>query len=100
MLLTYENEVILTNEVYGDKALPYLVPSYNIRIECPLALVDKVGTAGVATGGRAEVGGATCAKCRTAFLPTRQLYPCPPPLRLSPPRSIPLPLPGNPHLRR
>ncbi len=43
VLLTYENEVILTNEVYGDKALPYLVPSYNIRIECPLALVDKVG---------------------------------------------------------
>ncbi|KXZ50057.1 hypothetical protein GPECTOR_18g37 [Gonium pectorale] len=42
VLLTYENEVILTNEVYGDKALPYLVPSYNIRIECPLALVDKV----------------------------------------------------------
>ncbi|KAG2486189.1 hypothetical protein HYH03_015151 [Edaphochlamys debaryana] len=42
VLLTYENEVILTNEVYGDKALPYLVPNYNIRIECPLALVDKV----------------------------------------------------------
>lgn len=42
VLLTYENEVILTNEVYGDKALPYLVPSYNIRIECPLALVDRV----------------------------------------------------------
>ncbi len=51
MLLTYENEVILTNEVYGDKALPYLVPSFNIRIECPLALVDKASR-GAGAGGR------------------------------------------------
>ena len=30
-------------QVYGaDKALPYVVPSPNVRIECPLALVDKV----------------------------------------------------------
>lgn len=42
VLLTYENEVILTNEVYGDKALPYIVPKHNVKIECPLALVDKV----------------------------------------------------------
>lgn len=42
VLLTYENEVVLTNEVYGDKALPYLVPTRNIRIECPLSTVDRV----------------------------------------------------------
>ncbi|KAI8471299.1 MAG: hypothetical protein J3K34DRAFT_417739 [Monoraphidium minutum] len=43
VLLTYENEVVLTNQVYGsDKALPYVVPSPNVRIACPLALVDKV----------------------------------------------------------
>ncbi|KIY99437.1 Sulfate-binding protein Flags: Precursor [Monoraphidium neglectum] len=43
VLLTYENEVVLTNEVYGkQKALPYVVPSPNVRIACPLALVDKV----------------------------------------------------------
>lgn len=30
-------------QVYGeDKALQYVVPSPNVRIECPLALVDKV----------------------------------------------------------
>lgn len=30
-------------QVYGpDKSLPYVVPSPNVRIECPLALVDKV----------------------------------------------------------
>lgn len=30
-------------QVYGEeKALPYVVPSPNVRIECPLALVDKV----------------------------------------------------------
>ncbi|KAF8058434.1 sbpA [Scenedesmus sp. PABB004] len=43
VLLTYENEVVLTNQVYGaGKALPYVVPSPNVRIECPLALVDRV----------------------------------------------------------
>ncbi|WIA37764.1 hypothetical protein OEZ86_014637 [Tetradesmus obliquus] len=43
VLLTYENEVVLTNQVYGpEKALPYVVPSPNVRIECPMALVDKV----------------------------------------------------------
>eukprot|EP00195_Chlamydomonas_chlamydogama_P009412 CAMPEP_0202890210 /NCGR_PEP_ID=MMETSP1392-20130828/709_1 /ASSEMBLY_ACC=CAM_ASM_000868 /TAXON_ID=225041 /ORGANISM="Chlamydomonas chlamydogama, Strain SAG 11-48b" /LENGTH=428 /DNA_ID=CAMNT_0049573747 /DNA_START=132 /DNA_END=1418 /DNA_ORIENTATION=+ len=42
VLLTYENEVILTNEVYGDKALPYVIPTENVRIECPIAVVDKV----------------------------------------------------------
>jgi sulfate transport system substrate-binding protein len=31
------------SQVYGeDKALPYVVPSPNVRIECPLALVEKV----------------------------------------------------------
>lgn len=30
-------------QVYGaEKALPYVVPSPNVRIECPLALVDRV----------------------------------------------------------
>uniref|UniRef100_A0A7S0WZ40 Sulfate-binding protein n=1 Tax=Chlamydomonas leiostraca TaxID=1034604 RepID=A0A7S0WZ40_9CHLO len=42
VLLTYENEVVLTNAVYGDKALPYVVPRDNVRIECPISLVDKV----------------------------------------------------------
>ncbi|MEW5300457.1 MAG: hypothetical protein WDW36_003387 [Sanguina aurantia] len=42
VLLTYENEVTLTNEVYGDAALPYVVPSRNIRIECPVSMVDGV----------------------------------------------------------
>jgi hypothetical protein len=29
--------------VYGpEKALPYVVPTPNVRIECPLALVDRV----------------------------------------------------------
>ncbi|KAJ9512672.1 hypothetical protein QJQ45_018824 [Haematococcus lacustris] len=42
VLLTYENEVVLTNAVYGDKALPYVVPGCNVRIECPIALVDAV----------------------------------------------------------
>lgn len=42
MLLTYENEVILTNMHYGEKALPYVVPPCNIRIECPVSQVDKV----------------------------------------------------------
>lgn len=79
VLLTYENEVVLTNQVgaplgagggarakahtrhppacsattprraaqrqvYGDdKALPYVVPSPNVRISCPLALVRPAG---------------------------------------------------------
>ncbi len=43
MLLTYENEVVLTNEMYGAKALPYIVPKDNIRIACPISIVDKVG---------------------------------------------------------
>ncbi|PNH05418.1 Sulfate-binding protein [Tetrabaena socialis] len=68
VLLTYENEVILTNEVYGDKALPYLVPSYNIRIECPLALVDKV----VEARGP-EVMQAAVEFCRYLFTPAAQL---------------------------
>lgn len=38
---THSARVLL--QVYGeDKALPYVVPSPNVRIECPLALVDKV----------------------------------------------------------
>ena len=42
VLLTYENEVILTNRVYGEKALPYEVPRCNVRIECPVSQVDEV----------------------------------------------------------
>ncbi|KAG1657790.1 hypothetical protein FOA52_008180 [Chlamydomonas sp. UWO 241] len=42
VLLTYENEVILTNEIYGAKALPYVVPRDNIRIACPIAMVERV----------------------------------------------------------
>jgi len=42
VLLTYENEVILTNMHYGDKALPYVVPPCNVRIECPISQVDQV----------------------------------------------------------
>eukprot|EP01026_Neomeris_dumetosa_P018568 TRINITY_DN17298_c0_g2_i1.p2 TRINITY_DN17298_c0_g2~~TRINITY_DN17298_c0_g2_i1.p2 ORF type:complete len:186 (-),score=39.56 TRINITY_DN17298_c0_g2_i1:225-782(-) len=43
VLLTYENEVKLTNMNLGDgKALPYVVPQKNIRVECPIAIVDKV----------------------------------------------------------
>jgi len=42
VLLTYENEVILTNTHYGDKALPYVVPPCNVRIECPVSQVDEV----------------------------------------------------------
>jgi len=30
--LNYENEVILTNETYGDKALPYVVPDNNVLV--------------------------------------------------------------------
>ncbi|EFJ41961.1 hypothetical protein VOLCADRAFT_40475, partial [Volvox carteri f. nagariensis] len=67
VLLTYENEVILTNEVYGDKALPYLVPSYNIRIECPLALVDKV-----VEGRGPQVQKAATTFCRFLFTPAAQ----------------------------
>eukprot|EP00899_Mesostigma_viride_P013158 jgi/Mesvir1/21843/Mv04225-RA.2 len=48
VLLTYENEVILTNMMYskegGDAtkmALPYVIPTPNVRIEMPITLVDK-----------------------------------------------------------
>ena len=41
-LLTYENEVVITNDIYGAaKALPYTAPSPNVRIACPLALVRR-----------------------------------------------------------
>jgi len=30
--LNYENEVILTNETYGDGALPYVVPDNNVLV--------------------------------------------------------------------
>ncbi|KAL3130825.1 hypothetical protein ABBQ38_000160 [Trebouxia sp. C0009 RCD-2024] len=39
--LNYENEVILTNEMYGEDALPYVVPDNNVLIEFPVAIVDK-----------------------------------------------------------
>ncbi|KAI3437870.1 hypothetical protein D9Q98_000316 [Chlorella vulgaris] len=41
VLLTYENEAIFTNLVVPEKdRLPFIVPDQNIRIQCPLALVD------------------------------------------------------------
>jgi sulfate transport system substrate-binding protein len=41
VLLTYENEAIFTNLVVPEKdRLPFIVPNNNIRIQCPLALVD------------------------------------------------------------
>lgn len=30
--LNYENEVILTNEMYGEDALPYVVPDNNVLV--------------------------------------------------------------------
>ncbi|KAI7842666.1 hypothetical protein COHA_003770 [Chlorella ohadii] len=40
-LLTYENEAFFTNLVVPEKdRLPYIVPDNNIRIQCPLALID------------------------------------------------------------
>lgn len=32
VLLNYENEVVLTNETFGDKALPYIVPDNNVNV--------------------------------------------------------------------
>ncbi|GMH34442.1 hypothetical protein BSKO_02276 [Bryopsis sp. KO-2023] len=41
-LLTYENEVCMTNEMVGsDEALPYVVPKKNICVHAPVAIVDK-----------------------------------------------------------
>ena len=41
-LLTYENEAVFTNLVVAPKnPLPYYSPDNNVRITCPVALVDK-----------------------------------------------------------
>ena len=32
VLLNYENEVVLTNEMYGADALPYIVPDNNVNV--------------------------------------------------------------------
>ena len=32
VLLNYENEVVLTNDMFGDKALPYIVPDNNVNV--------------------------------------------------------------------
>ena len=32
VLLNYENEVVLTNEMYGAEALPYIVPDNNVNV--------------------------------------------------------------------
>ena len=33
VLLNYENEVVLTNEMYGpEAALPYIVPDNNVQV--------------------------------------------------------------------
>ena len=47
-LLTYENEVIVTNWMLGrsprtaSKVLPHVVPANNVVVENPIALVDSV----------------------------------------------------------
>ncbi|EIE27484.1 periplasmic binding protein-like II, partial [Coccomyxa subellipsoidea C-169] len=42
VLLNYENEVIFTNLQYGEAdAMPYVVPNNNVRVQTPVALVDK-----------------------------------------------------------
>eukprot|EP00884_Botryococcus_braunii_P006268 jgi/Botrbrau1/15642/Bobra.4_1s0027.2 len=41
VLLNYENEVILTNETYKDNPMPYVVPNNNVRVQMPVAIVDK-----------------------------------------------------------
>mmetsp|Transcript_17073 Transcript_17073/g.51010 ORF Transcript_17073/g.51010 Transcript_17073/m.51010 type:complete len:512 (-) Transcript_17073:211-1746(-) len=41
-LLTYENEVVMTNlSVAPQSRLPYVVPGNNVTIEFPIALVDR-----------------------------------------------------------
>lgn len=41
-LLTYENEAVFTNLVVSpNNPLPYFSPNNNVRITCPVALVDK-----------------------------------------------------------
>lgn len=41
-LLTYENEVVLTNMMVGEaEALPYIVPKNNIRIDSVVSIIDK-----------------------------------------------------------
>ncbi|KAL4422115.1 hypothetical protein ABPG77_003400 [Micractinium sp. CCAP 211/92] len=40
-LLTYENEAYFTNLVVPEKdRLPYIVPDNNIRIQCPISVID------------------------------------------------------------
>ncbi|KAL4451774.1 hypothetical protein ABPG75_007436 [Micractinium tetrahymenae] len=40
-LLTYENEAYFTNLVVPEKErLPYIVPDNNIRIQCPISVID------------------------------------------------------------
>jgi len=41
VLLNYENEAILATRT-GDLKAPFVVPEVNIRIEGPVAVVDKV----------------------------------------------------------
>lgn len=40
--LNYENEVILTNETYGDNALPYVVPDNNVLVSGTLLCKPKL----------------------------------------------------------
>ena len=45
VLLTYENEVVLTNHIYGPRALPYIVPR-----RCALCASLCGGTHGACNG--------------------------------------------------
>lgn len=41
-LLTYENEAIFTNKVVSpDNPLPFISPDNNVRISCPVAIIDR-----------------------------------------------------------
>ncbi|KAK9821298.1 hypothetical protein WJX81_003983 [Elliptochloris bilobata] len=41
-LLNYENEVFFTNQAYSAQdALPYVAPQHNVRVQTPVAIVDK-----------------------------------------------------------
>lgn len=40
--LSLSHSALPSCQVYGDKALPYVVPQNNVRIECPISTVDMV----------------------------------------------------------
>ena len=68
VLLTYENEAIFTNMVVSpDDPLPFTSPDNNVRIACPLAIVDRHVAARPP-----EVREAAEAFCRYLFTPPAQ----------------------------